>query len=515
MSFWRRIGSTGIESLIYRRKERFFPVGGVSGPSDFRSLEESFSRCKPIFCYTHFRSFMASDQVKPKPRAEGKGADWRKPKVEEDVGVRLNEAIRETEVRLVTDQGHRVVLMQEALYLARKHNLDLVEVQRKVKVEGGSQPPVFKPAVCKLMDYYKEKYKLDVKGKERAKSHATIALRNGENKEVRFKAKTELKDLKIKAESVKRLMERGYRVKCTAMHTGKDDEDLGVLLLNLLQLIEDISVVESGPHLDTKNAYVIVKHIKFTSKKGNKVKAIETVKSALSSRPITSSDTSSADNNKDKELSTEKWETVESDSETVIEASSKQIKPNTQHLDDIKPETGSNTKPVNSIFRETIPISVSHTPEQPEQINRYSRGSNGTFPAKRDGVYPGRFVPGNRGRVMEQTGSNGRYDHGQLNPKNRPAYTSNPDSSPPPRYGYTRASQNSDPNTPTVPQQRYGGFSPKKSPPPVNDQFNRSNSPAPSYGIFSSPIAVSSSDKPSNGSPPSPKFGVFKSSKKA
>ncbi|KAG0447909.1 hypothetical protein HPP92_028094, partial [Vanilla planifolia] len=77
---------------------------------------------------------------------------------------------------------HRVVSIQEALYLARKLGLDLVEVQRKAKVEGAGAN-TFNPAVCKLMDYCKEKYKQDVKFKGRVKDKASTALRSAEVKE--------------------------------------------------------------------------------------------------------------------------------------------------------------------------------------------------------------------------------------------------------------------------------------------------------------------------------------------
>uniref|UniRef100_A0A0D9VB13 Translation initiation factor 3 N-terminal domain-containing protein n=1 Tax=Leersia perrieri TaxID=77586 RepID=A0A0D9VB13_9ORYZ len=147
-------------------------------------------------------------------------------------------------------------------------DLDLVEVHRK------SDPPV-----CKIMDFHKEKYKKDVKDKERLKTKSAIVLRGGDNKEVRFKAKTELKDLKVKADGIARLMERGYRVKCMAMPSGNEEEDLGGPLSRLLGLIQDVCIVESGPHLDSKHAYVIVRHVKFATKKAGKKasKAMEDV----------------------------------------------------------------------------------------------------------------------------------------------------------------------------------------------------------------------------------------------
>ncbi|RLN31165.1 uncharacterized protein C2845_PM05G00710 [Panicum miliaceum] len=179
---------------------------------------------------------------------------------DDTTGPRLNNAITSRFVRLVRDdEGHSVVPRHEALQLAARMDMDLVEVDRKAD-----------PPVCKIMDFHKEKYKKDTKEKERLKTKSAIVLRGGENKEVRFKGKTELKDLMVKADAITRLMERGYRVKCMAMPSGNEGEDLGAPLSRLLGLIQDVSIVESGPHLDSKHAYVIVRHVKFATKKGGK-----------------------------------------------------------------------------------------------------------------------------------------------------------------------------------------------------------------------------------------------------
>ncbi|XP_057511179.1 translation initiation factor IF3-1, mitochondrial-like isoform X2 [Actinidia eriantha] len=175
-----------------------------------------------------------------------------KPKQEQrdTSGPRLNDKIKAEFVRLVTEEGHCVVSRREALERARCLHLDLVEVQRNAK-----------PPVCKIMDYHKEKYKQQVKDKDHCKSKSEVTLRKGDCKEVRFFGKTEQKDLQMKADMVKRLMERGYRVKCMAM--GTEDQDLGALLSRLSSLIEDVSLVECGPRVEKKQAFVIVRHVKF------------------------------------------------------------------------------------------------------------------------------------------------------------------------------------------------------------------------------------------------------------
>lgn len=178
----------------------------------------------------------------------------------ETSGPRLNDKINAQFVRLVLDEGHKVVSRHEALALARSLKCDLVEVDRKAN-----------PPVCKIMDFHKERYQKELKEKDRAKAKSDITLKKGDCKEVRFSGKIEQKDLQMKADSVKRLMEKGYRVKCMALPVGKKDEteDLGGYLSRLIDLIEDISAVESGPHVERKQAYAIIRHVKFgPSKKG-------------------------------------------------------------------------------------------------------------------------------------------------------------------------------------------------------------------------------------------------------
>lgn len=204
-------------------------------------------RRRPTDFCSNVRFFAAPVQARPKEEAKESNAPC------------LNEKIKAKVVRVVTDEGHFVVSIHEALERARKLNLDLVEVQKNAN-----------PPVCKIMDFHKEKYKRQLKDKDRAKSQSGVTLRKGDCKEVRFKGKTEHKDLQTKADTVKRLMERGYRVRCRAM--GTEDQDLGGLLTRLSALIEDVAVVESGPRVEKEQAYVIVRHAKFgPPKKGKKL----------------------------------------------------------------------------------------------------------------------------------------------------------------------------------------------------------------------------------------------------
>ncbi|PWA80548.1 hypothetical protein CTI12_AA195460 [Artemisia annua] len=204
------------------------------------------------------RFFAAPVQVKSK--YEDKDKDKGQPKMNEEISAQY--------VRLVTDEGHEVVSRHEALERARRLSVDLVEVQ-----------PDGKPPVCKLMDYKKEMYLRQVKEKELAKQKANMVLRNSV-KEVKITMKIDKHDLQTKADAVKRLAEKGYRIKCMAVAIpGVDpkEQKLAELLTRFFALIDDFSIVESGPSLEFKQAFAIVRHVKFGPlKKGPKKMVIET-----------------------------------------------------------------------------------------------------------------------------------------------------------------------------------------------------------------------------------------------
>ncbi|ESQ50822.1 hypothetical protein EUTSA_v10022629mg [Eutrema salsugineum] len=188
--------------------------------------------------------------------------------VESD-GPRLNEKITGDTVRLVSEEGHCVVSLREALRRAKELKQDLVEVQRDAN-----------PPVCKIVDYSHEKYKKAQAGKERAKAKRAEVTIRPEVKEIRFTPKIEAKDLQFKAKQALKLMESGYRVKCHAV-PDKDKkkelepEKLLELLSRFTCYIED-ALVEFGPEADRGNAVVVVRHAKFgPPKKGKAIKLKE------------------------------------------------------------------------------------------------------------------------------------------------------------------------------------------------------------------------------------------------
>lgn len=112
--------------------------------------------------------------------------------------VRINEAIRVPEVRVIGAQGENlgVISIKEALRLAREAGLDLIEASAKAN-----------PPVCKIADYGKYKYEQNKKNKEiKSKAHVT------ETKEIQIKIGTGDRDMEIKAKKAAEWLKDGNRV---------------------------------------------------------------------------------------------------------------------------------------------------------------------------------------------------------------------------------------------------------------------------------------------------------------
>ncbi len=121
--------------------------------------------------------------------------------------LRINEAIRSKEVRLITDDGEqKVIPLSQALQMAAQEGVDLVEVA-----------PQANPPVCKLMDYGKYKFEQDKRIKESKKKQKLIKL-----KEIRMQPKIEKHDLEFKTKHITEFLEEGNKVKVTIRFRGRE-----------------------------------------------------------------------------------------------------------------------------------------------------------------------------------------------------------------------------------------------------------------------------------------------------
>uniref|UniRef100_M1A6J8 Translation initiation factor if-3 n=1 Tax=Solanum tuberosum TaxID=4113 RepID=M1A6J8_SOLTU len=275
MAFWCRVKNSKIKTLSIHLKRCYFQcphgpnslIASASHPSVRVFGNSSLTIPKSPFEFSQsVRCFAAP--VQAKTRKEEKDTS----------GPRLNREITADIVRLVLDEGHRVVSIREALELARSLNLDLVESE--------------------------------------------LTLKKGDCKEVRFVGKIEKKDLQNKADTVKRMMERGYRVKCTAMSMGNEGEDLGAVLSRFSPLIEDVAYIESGPRVEKKQAYIVVRHVKFgPSKKGSAKKPSKEYRTAISADDCNESASVAPESFSESKQNCDTSESsIESDDDSCVEA---------------------------------------------------------------------------------------------------------------------------------------------------------------------------------------------------
>lgn len=122
-----------------------------------------------------------------------------------------------------------VVATDEALEIARKRNLDLVEVA-----------PRAEPPVCKIMDFGKLKYQQ----KKRQKESRRVQLL----KEITVRLKIGEHDLATKIRHMRRFLEAGHKVKLNVHLRGREKEyasSLGIEMLDrVAERLFDIGNVE-------------------------------------------------------------------------------------------------------------------------------------------------------------------------------------------------------------------------------------------------------------------------------
>jgi translation initiation factor IF-3 len=164
------------------------------------------------------------------------------PKAEK---TRINERIREAEVRVIASDGRQLGIMtpEQALVLARQETLDLVEIA-----------PTATPPVVKIMDYGKYKYEVAKKDRlARKKQHSTIL------KGIRFSPSINEHDLSTKIKMAHKFIEEGAKVKATIIFRGRmiTHQEFGIRMMERVATgLADVAKIETpakmeGPRMMT------------------------------------------------------------------------------------------------------------------------------------------------------------------------------------------------------------------------------------------------------------------------
>ena len=141
--------------------------------------------------------------------------------------------------------GHGIYTIDEALDLARKFELDLVEIA-----------PNLDPPVCKIVDFGKYRYELQKKEKEARKKQHNVTL-----KEIRFRPHTDTHDFDFKTRHAREFLEQGHKVKAWVQFRGRDIvyKDAGRDLLNRFsEALGEVSKVDQAPKMEGRRMTTIL-----------------------------------------------------------------------------------------------------------------------------------------------------------------------------------------------------------------------------------------------------------------
>ena len=147
---------------------------------------------------------------------------------------RINEMIRVSQVRVISNEGEQLGVMptSEALAKARDLDLDLVEVA-----------PDAKPPVCKIMNYGKFKY-------QQRKKDSKQQTAKGRLKELRMRPKTGEADIMVKVNKGREFLTKKDKVLVSINFRGREaahvDEGMKLMAFVLEQLA-DVAKVEAAP----------------------------------------------------------------------------------------------------------------------------------------------------------------------------------------------------------------------------------------------------------------------------
>ncbi len=140
--------------------------------------------------------------------------------------------------------------LEEALNMAQKDNLDLVQVS----------PVGSETVVCKIMDYGKHIF-----AKKKSTSSSKSKVKRRSLKEIKFRPSTDVGDYNIKLKKIKSFILGGDKTKISVRFRGREilNSDLGLELLNKLkEELVDIAQVDQEASLEGRQLLMVLSPLK-------------------------------------------------------------------------------------------------------------------------------------------------------------------------------------------------------------------------------------------------------------
>lgn len=165
-----------------------------------------------------------------------------------NTSIRINGAIRSTELRVIGESGEQLGIMSriDALKAAENAGLDLVEIS-----------PLASPPVAKIVDWGKFQYQ-KMKEQQRNRKNA----KTSELKQIRLGMKIGQHDLDIKLKKIRSFLEDGNKVRVQLMYRGRENahQELGYgLMEKIIASLGDTAVVEQKPQINGRSLSMTVR----------------------------------------------------------------------------------------------------------------------------------------------------------------------------------------------------------------------------------------------------------------
>ena len=147
----------------------------------------------------------------------------------------INDQIRSSQIRLIDENGVNcgIVVTRDALNRAYNVDLDLVQISNQ------SEYPV-----CKILDYGKFRYDQSKKQKESIKKSKAGAV---DTKEIWFRPVTDIHDIEIKTNKIRKFLEKGNRIKIGIKFRGRERSRIGdskPMLENIVESLGEITIIQ-------------------------------------------------------------------------------------------------------------------------------------------------------------------------------------------------------------------------------------------------------------------------------